>query len=419
MNIKPLRTLRESAWLHALALRSLRPLRLNLIALPRVPRCGTAARALTLIELLVVIVILVTLVAGVIPILSPDNDVRKIREAARGLHTYLVGAQAEAARTGRPQGVGFRENASGGGVALEAFRLEVPVPFAGFSEDSRVEVDLVTSAPTLYGTTGRFSPLYNGYRLFRIAFGTATGGVDPLPPRMFRVGDEIDVGGNRFLIVDESRNTPDPNNADFLDANAALICIWLNNTGQQPPQGEKPYKIIRQPTNSSASPYVLPAGVAIDLQGSVQEGGTTTGFPIPGSFATNNVPLDTVGIMFSPAGHVSSLIFNESEITSASRIMLLLGRVENGSPDPSDYDFGSITQQQLEDEKRGKVNWLNLDSRWIAIAARSGRITVSENAFVPHFSTEFDENGNGKLEVEEQIEAAHDIGHDMKQLGGR
>ena len=37
--------------------------------------------ALTLIELLVVIVILMTLVGGVIPVLSPNNDARKIREA--------------------------------------------------------------------------------------------------------------------------------------------------------------------------------------------------------------------------------------------------------------------------------------------------------------------------------------------------
>ena len=43
-------------------------------------------RGLTLIELLVVIVILTTLVAGVLPVLSPNNDTRKIREAEHESH---------------------------------------------------------------------------------------------------------------------------------------------------------------------------------------------------------------------------------------------------------------------------------------------------------------------------------------------
>jgi len=70
-------------------------------------------RGLTLVELLVVIVILVTLVAGVIPMISPNNDTRKIREASRGLQAYINSAQAEAARTGRPHGIGFVERSLG------------------------------------------------------------------------------------------------------------------------------------------------------------------------------------------------------------------------------------------------------------------------------------------------------------------
>ena len=58
------------------------------------PQLPTPHRGMTLIELMVVIVILVTLVAGVLPLVSPNNDARKISEASRSLQTYFVQAQA-------------------------------------------------------------------------------------------------------------------------------------------------------------------------------------------------------------------------------------------------------------------------------------------------------------------------------------
>ncbi len=47
---------------------------------------------MTLVELLVVIVILTTIVGAAIPLMSPSNDDRRLREAARGLNTYITGA---------------------------------------------------------------------------------------------------------------------------------------------------------------------------------------------------------------------------------------------------------------------------------------------------------------------------------------
>lgn len=429
MNMRPQRSQRGGARLPTLALRSLRTLRFH-FSIARASRLAPCARlrhgcprALTLIELLVVIVILVTLVAGVIPILSPNNDVRKIRVAARGLQAYINATLAEAARTGRPRGIGFRETASGSGMALEVFRLEVPAPFAGFSSASRV---LVKPAVGNYaGSIVR----YINYPLYQLNFEQAGGVTDPLPPGMFKKFDTIEVSGNRFLIVDTQNNT-DPANKKWFEyrgdgdgveeageawyfgdpsgnpANQVsdLECIWLNDRGQQlPPETSKqPYRIIRQPTNSAAAPFVLPAGVGIDMQGSGQEGGTTTGFPIPNSFATDRktappdeqlIP-DTVGIMFSPEGYVSSVRHNDREISSVSRVMLLLGRVENGDVQYEVNGGGAVkpgtgtwemsvgdTDEQLK-QKQSEINWLNLDSRWLTIATNSGRAVVSENAFV-------------------------------------
>src|SRR5215211_4832924 len=95
------------------------------------PVCVCPRRALTLIELLVTIVIMVTVLAGVIPMLSPNNDVRKIREAARELNSLIAQAQAQAARDGRPVGVAFREFGTSSpysGMALEAYLIAEPQP---------------------------------------------------------------------------------------------------------------------------------------------------------------------------------------------------------------------------------------------------------------------------------------------------
>src|SRR6187397_53136 len=50
------------------------------------PRAG-----MTLVELLVVVVIITTLVAAAIPLIAPSNDDRRLREAARGLNTFIAG----------------------------------------------------------------------------------------------------------------------------------------------------------------------------------------------------------------------------------------------------------------------------------------------------------------------------------------
>ncbi|HVT28182.1 MAG TPA: prepilin-type N-terminal cleavage/methylation domain-containing protein, partial [Lacipirellulaceae bacterium] len=68
----------------------------------------TLDRGLTLIELLAVIVILTTLVAAAIPLMSPNNDDRRLREAARGLNTFITGAQTRAIALNRPFGVALK-----------------------------------------------------------------------------------------------------------------------------------------------------------------------------------------------------------------------------------------------------------------------------------------------------------------------
>ena len=402
--------------------------------------------ALTLIELLVVIVILTTLVGGVIPLLSPNNDVRKIQAASRGLKSYITLVQAQAARTGRPQGIAFRESSPESGVALEVFGWEVPPPFAGFSTESRCTVDLrlngaIIPIPIKYGTDngGTRFPQYNDWPLYaiRLVIPLPSGNIDdPFPPRTFRIGDILSIDGNQFLLVDDNnRNTPpnqevkygeingDPNTGVWYlepDLSPAIIpwnAVWLNNSGQVSPQGLKQYKINRQPTTSSTPPYQLPASIVIDMQGSVTEGnGDPIRFPTNQSLYRNRTafatpkPTDTVGIMFSPTGGVDSVYFNGNQLTSVSRVVLLLGRIENGELTGTEWTMNTGDSDDQLKEKQKEINWLNLDSRLLSIITSNGRAVVSEPAFVDARIYGAD---SADVQAEKQLEAAHQFAHEM------
>jgi len=388
---------------------------------------------LTLIELLVVIVILTTLVAGVIPVLSPNNDTRKIREATRMLQTYIVMAQAEAARTGRPHGISFRESSPGSGVALDVYQIAVPPVFSGFSSNSRVTV---TTGPLVYNpgasSAFKFHPLYNNYPLYDLGFVlAATSGPDPdlFPPRMLQVGDQINVEGNVFLIVDDTENAV---TSDFLDSDSNLRCIWLNHTGQLPPQGMKRYQFQRQPTAAAGfavtpgataeAPLQLPSSIGIDMQGSITEGNgdIATRFPTAQSLYTNPTTADTVGIMFSPTGGVSSVFLNGNPLTNVSRLVLLLGRVENGGlTAAAEWTIATGASNDELSQLQERINWLNLDTRWLSIATNSGRVVVTENAFVDTRSlNDLDNDGDpGNIDPDDQIKAAHEFAHEMKSTG--
>ncbi len=413
-------------------------------------RLKSHIQGLTLIELLVVIVIITTLVGGVIPVLSPNNDVRKIQAAARGLQGYITVAQSQAARTGRPHGIAFRESSAGSGVALEVFGLEVPPPFAGFSTDSRCQVEIVLSGggpnPYRYGAEngGTKFPQYNGEPIYALEFvippinGSAKTN-DPFPPRTLRIGDVVDIDGNQFLLVDDNdRGTHpneeakygvisgDPNSGVWylepeLTTIQVLHTVWLNDDGQVPPTGYKRYRIRRQPTNSTATPYQLPASIAIDMQASVAEGTEFANVPFRGPTGISLFSTDAtqqpnnVGIMFSPTGAVESLLLNGIEMENASRIVLLLGRVENGGLTGSEWVMNTGDSKATLDDKQEKINWLNLDSRLLSIVPSNGRVVVSEPAFVD--ARQFG-NLDATEQAAEQIEAAHSFAHEMNAAGG-
>ena len=396
-------------------------------------------RGMTLIELLIVIVILTTLVGGVIPILSPNNDERKIQVAVRGLQSYITLAKAKAARTGLPHGIAFRESSPGNGVAIEVFGWETPPPFAGFSTASYVRIERNRTNGELFvqliladslDTSGA-AVVPNEYT------------VDPLPPAFLRPKDYIVIDGveYRFLVnssispLDAKGFYPSVSRLQVMRvSDNSLTYAFLKNY----PSGistfdltaPKRYQIVRQPAPSAESPYQLPAGVGIDMQASVAEGGTSliaNRFPKFDSLYTarpaNTAVSDTVGIMFSPTGAVSSVRLNGTRLDSVSRVVLLVGRLENGGLDPNTIPAKStdpVNQtpwtlqagEKVEDVQK-RINWLNLDSRLLSITTSNGRSVVSGMASVPTAGYTTPSGANDYDTLEAQIEAAHDFAHEM------
>lgn len=352
--------------------------------------------ALTLIELLVTIVIMVTVLAGVLPLVSPNNNSRKLREASRQLNSLLAQAQAQAARDGRPVGVAFREsgtNAPYSGMALEAYIIAEPQPFAGFSEHSRVAV-FTDPNNLMYGTDGStgnggtlFEPKLFGKPLWSLQF-TLYGQEDPIPPRMVRIGDVIDAAGNLFLIIDDDKPNEEPNEIDpdtgCVVSTFELRAVWLNNNGQQPSQGLKSFTFRRQPINTPEQPLQFPRGIGIDLLAS-----GASGQNVPSQFdevlpvsSTKLTPL-TVGVMFSPNGSLDSLYIDGVRKDGVDQLYFLMGLFENGNSeaqDRADYDFTDGTNITDDDlvQRRTRINWLNADSRWVSVN-RAGRIITTEN----------------------------------------
>ncbi len=405
-------------------------------------------RALTLIELLVTIVIMVTVLAGVLPLVSPNNNSRKLREASRQLNSLLSQAQAQAARDGRPVGVAFREfDASRptgpySGMALEAYTIAEPQPFAGFSENSRIHVEPLSSK---YGTGaggngGERFPKYFDRQMCRLVFGlmgSATPSPDPFPPQMLRIGDAIDVGGNIFVIADDGDPKMEPNEVDVVNGveylfsdgvnNTEIECVWVNSNGQQLPvdssgrgqQFYRPYLVRRQPVNTAEQPLQFPRGIGIDMEASGAEG---VGASLPMDFDAGGA--NRVGVMFSPNGSLDVVYFDGTRQDGVEQVYFLMGLVENGNgngQDKADYDFAANAPADAADmtARRGRVNWLNPDSRWVSVN-RAGRIITAENniSFDPTVAPYIDDPDIDKQRAL-QIAAARQNAKNMNASTGR
>jgi prepilin-type N-terminal cleavage/methylation domain-containing protein len=433
-----------------------------------------ARRGMTLIELLVVIVILTTIVGAAIPLMSPSNDDRRMREAARMLNTYITGAQTRAIASKRPYGVALKrlsqdtKRPEDNGVCLEVFYVEQQAPYAGFDANSRACVALHPNRRGL--VLVRF--------VTRATSGSATGTglpvgwtADLFPPGTIRPYDVVEINGTRYkLLPDNGSNDLTTFTFDsvtrsyYQDTNpndnkcVQIVAQPMNDSGQQlnsrydnngneigsqpgtsrPPSpywaSPAPYKIIRQPTPASDEPFQLPEGAAIDLRASGVGAGDYFYWP---ELIDNS---DGVIIMFAPEGRVERVSFNQFPNVNEAfdqpvvdNIYLLVGRRENiAAPDAAEDPTlnSSGWAKATTDEDRAKLrqplNWLGGNSRWVVIGSQTGRIATIENAFVDPATVIANPQApftSAPQSTEElraaQILAAREFTREMAHVGGR
>jgi prepilin-type N-terminal cleavage/methylation domain-containing protein len=428
------------------------------------PQSSPLRGAMTLIELLVVIVIMTVIVAAAIPLMSPSNDDRRLREAARGLNTFITGAQSRAIAHNRPCGIALKrlsrdtKRAEDNGVSLEVYYVEQQPPYAGFDANSRACVALHPTKPgyviTRLVTRGTLATdsLPNGWDK------------DLFPPGTIRPGDIIEINGTRFELLysandQYTRVTRDKaTNTYFEDPFVGgprpvqILARPINDSGQQinPRHDDKgnelttnskapywtqpaPYKIFRQPTPMADEPYQLPEGTAIDLRASGVGSGDY--FYVQG--VHDDPTFDNVLVMFAPEGRVSRVTFsrlpndeNPFDQTVADNVFLLVGRRENSAPMAASLDPTLQSMGPMSDEERAKLrtplNWLLGSSRWVVIGSQSGRVATVENAaadlsevYSTYTSTPYKLSAGSEELRNAQILAAREFTREMGQVGGR
>jgi hypothetical protein len=272
-----------------------------------------------------------------------------------------------------------------------------------------------------------FEPRYTNATVWRLEF-SLYGQPDPLPPRTIRNGDVLDIDGNQFLVVDDDGSAEGSHQLDqntgYLQSTHLLNVIWLNNHGQMRPQGLKSYSFRRLPVKTADQPLQFPRGIGIDMTASGADG---VGTNLPMNFDAGGA--NTVSVMFSPNGSLDVVYFDGTRQDGVEQVYLLVGLFENGNNGPgfSDgYDFLGfpVTDAAELTARRGQINWLNADSRWVSVN-RAGRIITAENnvSFDPS-SDEFLDPLRGDNDVVraqriQQIQYARQLAKNMSGSTGR
>jgi prepilin-type N-terminal cleavage/methylation domain-containing protein len=304
----------------------------------------------TLIELLVVISILVLLGALIVPNMTPGVEARKLREAARGVDTFLALAKARAIRNGRPVGVVFTPFENNARACLTLALADVPEVYAG---------DYWASSARLQrAANGDYTAVLSEKFFFDDIVGQ---------------GDLMQFGNKGYLYRIKS-------------VSGTTVTLTTDTRGGLPPCPDAPafgstmpYKVFRAPVVYSntfgrvgvagaGSKYQLPEGVAIDLAGSVFPGAT---YNVPAA-PTNTI--DPVTVVFSPSGGMSAIYSNQStRYLPAGQVNILIGKYKS-------IQATTTTVPPLR-------NWLDPTNFYVSVGHLTGQITTVEVAPVSGAST--------------------------------
>ena len=284
------------------------------------------SRGMTLIELLVIIMILVSLLALALPQVRPAMESRKLREAARLVNAYTLGAQARAAETGRPAGLWLERNSNLNNACFDMYIAEVPLPYSG--DTTAAGATLVSSNATTYPITVNLSGVTAPTSTFAL----------------YAVGDLIRFNNRNPLYQITEVNGTEIKIAPQAGAPAALPPYSVNPV---------PFQIFRKPIKSAGSPQSMPNGTTIDL--------SISGTGADGT-ELNSTSTEPVIIMFQPTGAIDRVYIDGVGQFPLNKLHLMVG-------------------------KTAANNLLQQNAHWISIEPSSGALSTSENVVTSSSNT--------------------------------
>ncbi len=370
-------------------------------------RIHTIRRGFSMIELLIVVAISMLLIAIAIPFIRPALASNKLREAARQVNTYLVGAKARAAENGRPFGVRLvRSWVDQTGDPNECYRLqyvEVPPYYSGDVEGALITVGgpggpaPSPPPPTQYEFFASV-PNNDPASLSLALVPTDTSGSPLVTP-----GDLIrfSYSGVWYRIIDifQGQGHTAANDTVLrlsVLANPALPPVGVGNqpwpsnpsVGVNQPFAPKsqslPYQIFRRPRVAGSATLELPRDTSIDLSLSGFGG---VGNQFVASSVTDQSPVD---IVFDPSGRVAFLSFQGSLLPAPTEsIYLMVGNTDQVWPRaglvkanglPANIGQPAIFPSDPDDFPG---NIANSETFWVGVQQTTGSILTAENLGAP------------------------------------
>jgi type II secretory pathway pseudopilin PulG len=405
-----------------------------------------ARRAMTLVELLVVIVIVMILTAVAIPVMAPNVEQKRIREAARLLSSYITGARARAMEIGRPVGIQFQRLPSNPNSSMTLKYVEVQQPFAGDYFNSTIQVSFSSSTTPVGGTIERFPSgdstwlglikpgdliqfdhKGNWYRVFAgepFRDLNYNGTWDSGEPFLELSGDMTPTytpAPNGVVDPDTKFFAQGPQLSPSVNWTFVLEESW-NSIRPVPFATTPSFQIVRQPVTAAGSTLQIPDGAVVDL--SLSGGGSGADFF--GFDASINFPFV---VMFSPDGTISNMYFGGVEFPAASRpLHLFIGRADGVAPSSStDTDrplkLPKYPESLTFDNSKSVWNIRDLNNLWVSINAQTGTVSTTENASITDTKAAYSSmnflDPSPDFPVSIAITEARRIARSFQSLGGR
>lgn len=336
-------------------------------------------KAMTLVEIMVVIAIIGLLAAVMVPTVKYQYRNRSVKEGERQLNAFIGAAQARAQQLGRPVGVWverFNKDIPvpslpvGANYSVQIYQAEVPRPYTGDLQDSRVTITL--------------SPQH-----WVINFPPASALLNPNNP-LIRRDDRFKIQFDHRGPFHEAHRLNNPGPPVYVLMLKPLV------TGGQIPKAAffrpgVPYTIHRRPVRSFVSSLRLPQGAVIDLSASgLEPDGTQF------NHINNNATRDPVIVMFHPDGSVGDVYFHGFPTRPLGWIHFLVGRQDMVVP----------TNRLLETETEA-ANLMYSENRWVAINHRTGTVTSERLADINSAMKLLPNSGN--LDFDDKVSLSREL----------